>query len=408
MKRVVITGMGGVSPLGDNWEDVFKNLKAKENKVVQMPEWDKYKGLNTRLAVPVPYFETPEHYTRKQIRSMGRVSLLATRATELALIDANLIDNKEIKDGSMGIAYGSSSGSPDAIGNFMMMRINGEVKGVTANTYVQLMSHTAAANVGIFFNLKGRIIPTCSACTSGSQGIGYAYESVKFGRQVMMVAGGAEELCATEAAVFDTLYAASIKNDTPKLTPRPYDRDRDGLVVGEGAGTMVLEELSHAQARGAHIYAEIIGYGTNSDGYHSTQPIAETMQGAMKLSLADAKLKPDAIGYINAHATSTSVGDVAESRATNALFGNKIPISSLKSYMGHTLGACGALEAWMTIQMMNNDWYSPTINLDNVDEECAELDYIMGDGREMQNEYVMTNNFAFGGINTSLIFKRWR
>lgn len=223
-----------------------------------------------------------------------------------------------------------------------------------------------------------------------------------------MIAGGAEELCATEAAVFDTLFATSVKNDTPSVTPRPFDGGRDGLVIGEGAGCLILESMEHAEARGAKIHAELVGFGTNSDGCHVTQPNAETMKIAMQLALADAGLQAADIGYINAHGTGTQQGDIAESHATAQLFGATVPISSLKSYMGHTLGACGALEAWISIEMMREEWFAPTINLQQVDTQCAELDYIMGEGRALQTDYVMTNNFAFGGINTSLIFKRYR
>ena len=215
------------------------------------------------------------------------------------------------------------------------------------------------------------------------------------------------ELCATEAAVFDTLFATSTRNDTPETTPRPFDRARDGLVIGEGAGCLILEEYEHAVARGATIYAELVGFGTNSDGTHVTQPNAATMQVAMQLALDDAGLAPDAIGYVNAHGTATQQGDLAETQATHALFGSRMPISSLKSYMGHTLGACGALEAWFSIEMMREGWFAPTLNLNDVDPECGELDYIRGEGRRLECEYVMSNNFAFGGINTSLIFKRW-
>lgn len=222
-----------------------------------------------------------------------------------------------------------------------------------------------------------------------------------------MLAGGAEELDATEAAVFDTLFATSVRNDTPELTPRPFDAKRDGLVLGEGAGTLVLEELEHAKARGARIHAEILGFGTNSDGTHVTQPQPATMAQAMRLALDDAGLPPEAIEYVNAHGTATDHGDVAESAATRQVLGERVPISSLKSYMGHTLGACGALEAWLTVEMMRAGWFAPTLNLEQPDPACAPLDYIVGDGRELQAEIVMSNNFAFGGINTSLIFRRW-
>jgi 3-oxoacyl-[acyl-carrier-protein] synthase II len=287
------------------------------------------------------------------------------------------------------------------------MLLNGVTDGLNANSYVRMMPHTTAANIGIFFNLKGRIIPTSSACTSGSQGIGYAFEAIRYGRQSMMLAGGAEELCPSEAIVFDALYATSQRNDTPELTPRPYDRTRDGLVIGEGGCMLVLESLDHALARGARIHAEIVGFGCNSDGTHITRPEAATMRIAMEMALADAGLPPSAIGYVNGHGTATEQGDIAETRATAGVFGSRMPISSQKSYLGHTLGACGALESWFSIEMLKSDWYAPTLNLTEVDPLCGELDYLNGNGAIASNEYVMNNNFAFGGINTSLVFRRW-
>lgn len=408
MKRVVVTGMGVVTALGDNWADFSHAIKQGVSAIRCLEDWATYKDLNTNLAGPIEDFEVPAHYPRKKIRSMGRVSLLSTRATELALIDANLLGDPLIQSGAMGIAYGSSTGSTDATRDFAVMLNNRDIGGATATTYIRMMGHTAPVNVGVFFGLKGRIITTSSACTSGSQGIGYAYEAIKTGKQLLMVAGGAEELCPSEAAVFDTLYATSTKNSTPSITPSPFDRDRDGLVIGEGAGTLILEELEHALARGAKIYAELVGFGTNSDGGHVTQPDPRTMNIAMQLALQDANLQPQDIGYINAHGTATDRGDIAESQATEALFGKKsVPISTLKGNIGHTLGACGAIEAWASINMMNEDWYAPTLNLHNPDPECGELDYILGEPRQLHCDYIMSNNFAFGGINTSLIFKRW-
>lgn len=406
-KRVVVTGMAGHSPIGLNWETVSSNLKNLKTGIVRMDEWDVYEGLNTRLGGPVLDFQQPKHFTRKQTRGMGRIALMATSASELALKDAGLLDDPNIKDGRMGVSYGSSVGSPKAVRDFGNMLINHSMDGLTANTYIKMMPHTSPVNIGVYFGLKGRVITTCSACTSGSQGVGYAYETIHFGQQQMMVAGGAEELCPTEAAVFDTLYATSTKNDSPDVTPRPFDRDRDGLVISEGAGTLILEELEHAKARGAKIYAEIVGFGTNSDGAHVTQPDAVTMQKAMESAIEQAKIDPSQIGYISAHGTATDRGDIAESHATYKIFGNKTPISSFKSFTGHTLGACGALEAWVSIQMMREGWCHATANLQNVDPNCADLDYVMHESRPLDTEYVMSNNFAFGGINTSLIFKRW-
>lgn len=407
MKRVVVTGMAGISALGSEWQAIQQAFQEGRSAIRVMPDWSRYTELNTRLGGPVENFQPPSHWTRKQLRSMGRVSQLAVRAAENALADAGLLGERSITDGRMGVACGSSVGSTAEIRAFGNMLLNGVTDDLNANSYVRMMPHTTAANIGIFFELKGRIIPTSSACTSGSQGIGYAYEAIRYGRQDLMLAGGAEELCPSEALVFDALYATSQKNDTPELTPRPYDRDRDGLVIGEGSGMLVLESLEHAQARGARIHAEIVGFGSNSDGTHITRPEAATMRIAMEMALADAGLPPEAIGYVNGHGTATEQGDVAETQATSGLFGSRMPISSQKSYLGHTLGACGALESWFSIEMLRHDWYAPTLNLQNVDSLCGELDYLGGDGRRMSNEYVMNNNFAFGGINTSLIFKRW-
>jgi 3-oxoacyl-[acyl-carrier-protein] synthase II len=404
--RVVITGVGAYSPVGNDWGEIEKNLRSRKSGVRHIDAWDEYDGLNTKLGAPVAHFEKPASFNRKRTRSMGRVALLATAATENALRDAGLLGDPILQSGRVGVAYGSSTGSTDAVADFANMLLTKSLDGITATTYIRMMGHTTPVNIGVFFGLQGRVITTSSACTSGSQGIGYAYEAIRNGSQDMMLAGGAEELCPTEAAVFDTLYATSTANDKPETSPRPFDRDRDGLVIGEGACTLVLERRDLALARGAKIYAEIVGFDTNSDGAHVTQPSPETMQRVMEMSLADAGLAAEAIGYISAHGTATDRGDSAESHATHNVLGDNTPISSLKSYMGHTLGACGALESWLAVEMMNNGWFAPTINLDNVDPECAALDYIRGEGRELDVEYVMNNNFAFGGINTSLIFRR--
>jgi 3-oxoacyl-[acyl-carrier-protein] synthase II len=405
-RRVAITGMAGISPLGNDWQSVRAALGCYRNAVKRIEQWSQYDGLNTQIAAPAAPYELSERYNRKTTRSMGEVALMSTRASELALIDAGLLDDPLLKSGWMGISYGSSVGTTEAICGFGKMLEEKTTRGINANTYIKMMAHTAPVNMGVFFGVTGRVITTSSACTSSSQGIGYAYEAIRSGRQRAMIAGGAEALCPTEAAVFDTLFATSVRNDAPHTTPSPFDANRDGLVIGEGAGTLILEDFEHAQARGAKIHAELVGFGTNSDGCHVTQPNPATMKIAMELALADAGLPPSAIGYVNAHGTGTQHGDIAESQATFEVFGKHIPISSLKSYMGHTLGACGALEAWACVEMMREGWFAPTINLKQLDPACAELDYIVDKGKDLQCEYVMSNNFAFGGINTSLIFKR--
>jgi 3-oxoacyl-[acyl-carrier-protein] synthase II len=405
--RVVVTGMAGICPLGQDWPSVRDRLLAGRSGVSTVPEWSVYDGLDTRLAAPVPDFSVPPHYTRKQMRSMGRVALLSVRACELALADAGLLGSPALTDGSTGVAFGSTSGSPPAMETYARNFLNNTIKGIAATDYVQFMSHTCAANLAVFFGITGRLIPTCSACTSGSQGIGFGYEAIRLGRQRVMVTGGAEELHPIDAAVFDIMFATSTRNTEPERTPRPFDRHRDGLVVGEGAGALVLEDLEHARARGARIQAEVVGFATNCDGRHITLPDTGGMQRVMELALDDARLAAAQIGYVNAHATATKLGDIAESVATHRVFGGGVPVSSLKSFMGHTLGACGALEAWMTIQMMREGWVAPTLNLDDVDPECAPLDYVRGGPREVGFDHAMSNKFAFGGVNTSLIFRRW-
>ena len=408
LNRVVVSGIGGISAFGRDWASIQTAFKQGRNAVQNMGWQAQYPDLEAQLGAPIEGYAPPAHWTRKQLRSMGRVSYLCVDAAEQALADAGLLGDERIKDGRMGVACGSSTGSTADIRDIGELLLTGRSAHFSANTYVRMMPHTTAANVGIFFGLTGRIIPTSSACSSGSQGIGYAYEAIKHGMIEMMLAGGGEEFCPSEVYVFDSLYAASRRNNEPAKTPRPYDAGRDGLVIGEGAGILVLESLVHAQARGAKIYAEIVGYGANSDGSHVTRPQKATMQRCMALALEDAGLEPAQIGYVNGHGTATEQGDIAETQATEALFGSRMPISSQKSYLGHTLGACGALESWFSIEMMNSGWFAPTLNLDHIDPRCGRLDYIRGQGREIDTDYVMNNNFAFGGVNTSLVFKRWR
>ena len=406
MKRVVVTGMGILSTLGTDSYSAYNRLKILKNTIEYNKNLDIYEKLHTKLSSTIKDFVYPEEFTRKVLRTMGKVAVYAVSTTKNALIDSGLIDDEILTNGQTGISYGSSSGSLESIIDFYSMEVNKEIRGLNSGSYVKMMPQTTAVNISLFFKTKGRLIPTSTACTSGSLGVGYAYEAIKNGYETVMIAGGSEELNFSHIAIFDTLYATSLKNSTPELSPAPFDKDRDGLVIGEGAGTLILEEYEHAKKRGAKIYAEIIGFGTSTDGTHITNPNPNTMGMALSLALKDAKISPDEIGYVNAHGTATTNGDLAETQMTENIFKRPVPISSLKSYTGHTLGACGAIETILSIEMMNNNWYCPTLNLNNVDENCGKLDYITGEGREMKNNIVMTNNFAFGGINTSLILKK--
>ena len=406
MKREVITGMGLISALGNDVQSAYARLHIYKNAVEKSEDLEQIRGLNAHIVAPVKNFVVPEHYTRKVLRTMGPVSIMAVNATEQALIDAGLLNDEAITSGRTGVAYGSSFGSAGPVLDFYSMVKTHEVGQINSSSYIKIMPQTTAVNISLYFKTTGRLIPSGTACTSGSLAIGYAYEAIKSGAQDIMIAGGAEELDSTQVAVFDTLYATSVKNNTPDKTPSPFDVNRDGLVIGEGAATLILEEYEHAIARGAKIYAEIVGFGTNTDGTHITQPNKDMMAKCMQLSLENANLVPESIGYIDMHGTGTKHGDMTESLATETVFGNNTPCSTQKGYVGHTLGACGALESIWAIQMMNNNWFAPTLNLQTPDPECGKLDYIMGAGREIKTDYVMNNNFAFGGINTSLIFKK--
>ncbi|AMW79783.1 beta-ketoacyl-ACP synthase II [Acinetobacter sp. TGL-Y2] len=404
MKRVVVTGMSGITSLGETADQIFAQFALGKSGVTYMPDWEVYTDLRSKLAAPVKHYTIPKHFNRKVTRGMGRVALMSVVCAEKALEDAGLLNSPLLRNGDAGVAFGSSAGSVDAVREFGAMLIENHMNELNATTYIRMMSHTSAVNMTVYFGLKGLTLPTSSACTSGSMAIGQAYEAIKYGKQTLMLAGGAEELSAAGSAVFDVLLATSTQNEHPEATPRPFDAKRDGLVIGEGAGCLILEEYEHAKARGANIYAEIVGYGSNTDGQHVTRPDSEMMGRCMQLALKDAQLTAEDIDYVNAHGTSTDQGDIAESQATARVLGYK-PISSLKSYFGHTLGACGAIEAWLSIEMMLRQEFIPTLNLDEIDSACGDLDYIQHQSRQLDANLIMSNNFAFGGINTSLILK---
>jgi 3-oxoacyl-[acyl-carrier-protein] synthase II len=405
VRRVVITGIGLASPIGNDLASVSRALQSGTHGVRAMPEWEGIAGLSARVAAPVDV--DLSGLPRKRVRAMGRVALLSTYATARAIEDAGLAPESLSSDRT-GLCYGSTQGSTADLEIFCrsMFEKHG-IEGATGTSYLKFMSHTCAANLAQYFAITGRVVPTVAACASASQGIGLGYEMVAAGIQDVMLCGGAEELHSLHAAVFDLVYAASNGfNESPSLTPRPFDERRDGLVIGEGAGTVVLEELEAAKRRGAHIHAEVVGFGMSCDGTHVTAPSSVGMSKALRLSLESARLNADQIDYVNAHGTGTELGDIAESLATEDVFGSRIPFGSTKSYTGHTLGACGAIEAAFCVAMMRDGFLAPNRNLDRVDPRCGKVDYLMGDPRRVQTDVVMSNNFAFGGINTSLILRR--
>lgn len=407
-RRVVITGMAAISTLGRNQEEILQSLRAGKNTTRHIEDWDTIQGLRSHLFAPLQGYKPPTDFTRKQTRTMSSVSLMATDCTREAIRDAGLEGSEVLTNGRTGVAYGSCSGSLSAMRGCVTLLEDRSTRDMNSTTYIKMMGQTIAVNLSLFFGTRGRLINSSTACTSGSVSIGMAYEAILMGRQDVMLAGGAEAGNVVQTAVFDTLFATSSSNDKPDSVPAPFDADRDGLVLGEGACTLVLEELEHALARGARIYAELVSYGTNTDGMHITSPNASTMKNAMQEALDLAGLKPEQIGYVSMHGTGTQNGDVAETEATRTVFPTPIPASSLKGYTGHTLGACGALESMVSIMMMREGWFHPNLNLVNIDPKCYGVDFITGEGRCLNPEYVMNNNFAFGGINTSLIFRKWQ
>jgi 3-oxoacyl-[acyl-carrier-protein] synthase II len=405
VRRVVITGVGLVTPIGHDLDAVSRGLREGASGVRPQPEWEQVGHLATRLAGEVTDVRLAGT-DRKKIRTMGRVARLALTATDAALRDAGL-DEATLQHPRTGLAYGSTHGSSSAYVGFagpLLARMSFE--GLPSTSYLKFMTHTCAANLAQYYGVQGRVVSTCAACVSGSQAIGAGLEAIRAGKADVMVCGGAEELHWTHAGVFDVMYATSTRyNDRPSLTPRPFDAARDGLVVAEGAGTVVLEDYERARRRGATIHAELLGYGTNCDGTHVTHPSADGMAAAIRLGLEDAGIAPSDVDYVNAHATATEVGDLAESRAMHEVFGAGTPVSSSKGFMGHTLGACGVIEVGLCVAMMRDRFLAPTRNLDEVDPRCAPLEHVRGCARDARPRTIVSNNFAFGGINTSLVLR---
>jgi 3-oxoacyl-[acyl-carrier-protein] synthase II len=404
-RRVVVTGIGIRTPIGHTLEALGESMREGRSGVVHMDEWEQITNLRSHVAGVCP--DIDETALPRQVRrTMGRVAILAALAAKDAVTASGLPEDL-IASPATGVSFGSTEGSSQALEVFLGQILqNRSLKGMKSSSYLQFMSHTCAANLAIMFKVKGPVVASCTACVSGSQGIGFGCQQIRAGLADVMLSGGAEEMHFMSAGVFDIMRATSTRyNERPQETPRPFDADRDGLVVGEGAGCFVLEEREHARRRGAPILAEVLGYGTNCDGLHLTNPSSEGMAGAMRAALADAGLSADAIEHVNAHATATHAGDIAESKATWEVFGDRAPVSALKGFMGHTLGAAGAIESAATVAMMRQGFMAPSKNLQNPAPDTAPINHVIGPPREARFHIGMNNNFAFGGINTSLIFK---
>jgi 3-oxoacyl-[acyl-carrier-protein] synthase II len=337
---------------------------------------------------------------------MGRLALFAVQAAEQAVADAGL-DEKLLTGGRTGCVVGSTMGSAGSINEtFETMLPERDLSELTSMKFFQCVSHTAAMNISQYLNISGVVMATSAACASGLQAIGAGFDLIRTGRQDCVLCGGAEELHPTVTGSFDVLYATSANhNESPKTTPRPFDRDRDGLVCGEGGGILVLEDYEHAVARGARIIAEIVGYSTCGSGAHVSQSSSEAMIRCMRDVLADSGLGPDGIDYISAHATATLHGDVEEAAAIREIFGDRVPVSSLKGHMGHTLGASGAIETIAALKMMEQGIIYPTHNLENIDPACAGIQHVQQPLERPVNT-ILKNSFAFGGINAALVCRK--
>ena len=405
MKRVAITGIGVITPLGNSVEAFIGGLERGENASVYMPEWENYKGLRCLVGAP-GRLENELLIPRQNRRSMGRLSIFAVQAAQQALKDANICA-QEASSGRLGCVIGSTMGSAESIAEaFETLLPNNDLSKLTSTKFFQCVSHTAALNVGQFLGITGTVMATNAACASGLQAIGAGYDLIRTGQQDIILCGGAEGLHPTVVGSFDVLFAASSKfNQSPKETPRPFDSQRDGLVCGEGSGIVVLEDYDSAKKRNAKIYAEIIGYNSFGNGSHVSESSRQAITACINETLKKAKLAPGEIDYINAHATATIQGDKEEAGAIRQIFGDKVPVSSLKGNIGHTLGASGAIELIASLIMMEKGVIYPTLNLKDPDPDCRGINHVFTQQAKKIN-ILLKNCFAFGGINASLVCKK--
>lgn len=408
-RRVVITGCSAITPIGRTKEEILHHLKEGISGVKELREDEVltpyiHSRVFGTVSDPIEY-----NFARQHRKTMGPVSYYACQVSKEALDEAGL-DKSFITSGRLGVAFGSTHGSPSVQRSiyktfFSDSRASSSIGAVD---YLKSMVDTTAVNITKMFGITGRVISSCTACTTSSQSIGYGYETVKFGLQDAMLCGGADEYDATTVAVFDNLLACSTAfNDTPHLTPRPFDENRDGLVVAEGAGAILLEEYGHASARGARILGEIIGFACNNNGGDLIMPNLAGITETIRIGLRDAKIDPGDVDLISAHATATKMGDVIEAQAIHGMYGNRPPVIALKSYMGHTMGSCGAIETIIMLHLMNEGIVVPTLNLEVVDERCAMINHVTRNA-EHRSRVASIQNFAFGGVNTNIFIRKWQ
>ncbi|MCP3951467.1 MAG: 3-oxoacyl-ACP synthase [Desulfobacterales bacterium] len=408
-RRVVITGCAAITPIGDTRKTILKSLEegvsgVKPLKNDELLTEQIHCGVFGTVDYPIEY-----DFKRRDRKTMGPVSYYACQTAKNALAQSGL-SPEFIQSGRMGVAFSSTHGSPTVQRNIYRTFFSPEestLRNVGAVDYLKSMVHTTAVNISKMFGITGRVISSSTACTTSSQSIGFGYEAVKYGLQDAMICGGADEYDTTTVAVFDNLLATSVDfNDTPHLTPRPFDQRRDGLVVGEGAGALLLEEYASARKRGANILGEVVGFACNSNGGDLILPNTRGITSAIQLGLDNAALNADEVDFISAHATATKMGDVIEAQSIAQIYGDRPAVTGLKGYMGHTMGSCGAIETILTLHMMSAGFIAPTLNLEEVDARCAMLRHVTALVEE-PIRIAAIQNFAFGGVNTCIFLKEF-
>jgi len=406
MNRVVITGMGAISPFGMGVKTLCSSIWQGKNAVKFMSDWQYIKGLNSFLAAPVPYIDVKKLIKRNLRRTMGPMAIWSVLAAREAIKDAKLTQD-ELSSNYTGVIIGSTTGSPSIYEEFYREFLPNEtIEGIKSGVFFKIMGHSCAANVCLDLKIKGHQWATTSACTSSSQAIGLGFILLKMGVQNIIICGGADEVHPTVTMVFDILKAASRKNETPQNTPRPFDKNRDGVVCGGGAGILILETLESARNRNAKIYAELLGFSLNCDSQHIANPDTNQMANVMLDAIKEADINTKEVDYISAHATGTSKGDIAEAQAIKKVFGKNTPTSSIKGHIGHSLGAAGVLESIVAIECLKKQQLVPTLNLEDPDPEC-DIELIQHKIVPHKIDIIVKNNFALGGVNTSLVLRRW-